>query len=75
MLIPTDKTNNLSELTFGEHNKLLHEHISKMYKKTTVSTINAINNEARAIAKDLSLDERIEQYNQNQSFITLKDSK
>ena len=46
-----------------------------MYKKTTVSTINAINNEARAIAKDLSLDERIEQYNQNQSFITLKDSK
>ena len=75
MLIPADKTNNLSELTFAEHNKLLLEYISKTYKKTTVSTINAINNEPRAIAKDLSLDERIEQYNQNQSFITLKDPK
>ena len=45
------------------------------YKKTTVSAINAINTEATAIAKDLNLDERIEQNNQNQSFITLKDHK
>ena len=46
-----------------------------MYKKCTVSAIIAINTEAKAIAKDLNLDERIEQYNQNWSFITLKDHK
>ena len=75
MLIPADKTNNLYELTTAEYNKLLLEKISKTYKKTTVSAKNAINTEAKAIAKDLNLDERIERYNQNQSFITLKHHK
>ena len=45
----------------------------KRTKKTNVSAKNAINTEAKAIAKDLNLDKRIEQYNQNKSFITLKD--
>ena len=34
-----------------------------------------INAEAKVIAQDLKIDERIEQYNQEQSFITLKDHK
>ena len=75
LLIPADKTNNLYKLTTEEYNKLLIENISKTYKKTTVSALNVINTEAKAIAKVLILDERIEQYNQNQSFITLKDHK
>ena len=41
----------------------------KKYKATTVSAINAINTEAKAVAKNLSLDERIEQHNQDQTFI------
>ena len=75
LLVPTDKTNNLYELTTEEYNKLLIENISKMYKKTTVSAISSVNTEAKAIAKDLNLDERIEQYKQNQSFTTMKDHK
>ena len=63
------------ELTTEEYNKLLIGNISKTYKKSTVSAINSINTEAKAMAKDLILDERIEQYSQNQSFITLKDHK
>ena len=34
-----------------------------------------INAEAKIIAQDLKIDERIEQYNQKKSFITLKDRK
>ena len=63
------------EVTTEEYNKLLLDNITKTYKKTTVSAINAINTEVKAIAKDINLDERIEQYNQNQSFIILKDHK
>ena len=63
------------EFTSEEYSKLLIENISKTYKKTTVSAINPINTEAKTTAKDLYLDERIEQYNQNQSFIILKDHK
>ena len=64
MLIPADKTKNLYELTPDEYKKLLTENIS-----------NTINVEAKVIAQDLKIDERIEQYNQKQSFITLKDHK
>ena len=75
MLIPADKTNNLYKLTTEEYNKLLIQKISETYKKTTVSTINAINTETEAIAKDRNLDERIEQYNPNKFFITLNTRK
>ena len=47
LLVPADKTNNVYELTAEEYNKLLIESISKTYKKTTVSAINSINNEAK----------------------------
>ena len=72
ILVPVDKSNNLYELTTEEYNKLQIENINKTYKQITESAINSINTEAKAIAKDLNLDERIEQYNQTQSFITLK---
>ena len=72
ILVPVDKSNNLYELTTEEYNKLQIENISKTYKQITESAINSINTEAKAIAKDLNLDERSEQYNQTQSFITLK---
>ena len=75
LLISADKTNNLFELATEEYNKSLFENISKTYKRTTISAINAINTEVKATAKDLNLDERIEQYSQNQSFITLTDQK
>ena len=61
ILVPADKTNNLYELTTEEYNKLLIGNISKTYKKSTVSAINSINTEAKAMAKYLILDERIEQ--------------
>ena len=57
LLVPARKTNNLYELTTEEYNKLLIENISKMYKKTTLSAISSVNTEAKAIAKDLNLDE------------------
>ena len=72
ILVPVDKSNKLYELTTEEYNKLQIENISKTYKQITESAINSINTEAKAIAKDLNLDERSEQYNQTQSFITLK---
>ena len=56
-----------------EYNKLLTEDISKSYKKTDKSLPNRINTEAKNIANDLKLEERIEQHSQHQSFITLKD--
>ena len=56
---------------------MLIENIRKTYKKTTVSLMNSINTEAKAIGEDLKLDEWIEQCNRNKKRLqwktTLKD--
>ena len=75
MLNPADKTNNLYELTTDEYNKLLTKYISQTYRKSNLSAMYTINAEAKVIVQDLKIDKRIEQYNQKQSFITLKDHK
>ena len=75
LLILAGKTNNLYRLTTDEYNKLLTENISKSYKKTDRSSLNRINTEAKNIAKDLKLEERIEKHSQHQLFITVKDHK
>ena len=73
LLIPADRINNLYRLTTDEYNKLLTENISKSYKRTDKSSLNSINTEAKNIAKDFKLEDRIEQHSQHESFITLKD--
>ena len=73
VLFPADKTNNLCRLTTGEeYNTLLTEKIPKSYIKTDKSSLNRLNTKAKNIAKDLKLEERVEQHSHHQSFITLK---
>ena len=49
--------------------------ITKSYKKTNTTAINNINKEAKFIAERLHLDDRVEQFNQREAFVTLKDHK
>ena len=75
LFIPADKTNNLYKLSKDNYNKLLTENITKSYKKTNTAAINNINKEAKCIAERLHLDDRVEQFNQREAFVTLKDHK
>ena len=75
LFIPADKTNNLYELSKDNYNKLLTDNITKSYKKTITAAINNINKEAKCVAGSLHLDDRVEQFNQREAFITLKDHK
>ena len=51
------------------------DNITKSYKKTNTALINNINKETKCIAKRLHLDDRVEQFNKRESFVTLKDLK
>ena len=72
LFIPADKTNNLYK---DNYNKLLTDNIIKSYKKANIAAINNINKEAKCIAERLHLDDRVEQFNQRESLVTLKDHK
>ena len=77
LFIPTDGTNKLYKLSKENYNKLLTSNITKLYKKTNTAIINNINIniEVKCIAERLHLDDRVEQCNQRESFVTLKDRK
>ena len=73
--VPADKTTNLYKLPPQDYKKLLHDNITAKYKKTNIQQQTRIDREAKKIAGNLGLDDRIEQYAKNNAFITLKDHK
>ena len=75
LFIPADKSNNLYKVSKDTYSKLLQDNITKSYKKSNVTLIKKINKEAKTIASELKLDDRIEQFNQREAFVTLKDHK
>ena len=75
MFVPVDKTTNLYEMPPNDYKKLLYENITKTYKKLTYRLEHAINMEAKHIAKNIKLGDRIESLAKTPAFITLKDHK
>ena len=75
MFVFADKTTNLYEIPPNDYKCLLHENITKTYKKSTKRLENAINMEAKHIAENIKLDDRIESLAHTPAFITLKDHK
>ena len=62
-------------MTPQEHKKLLKENVTKTYKKAPPKVETAINLEAKCIATNLNLSDRIERLAQTPAYITLKDHK
>ena len=75
MLIFADKSTNLYELSRDHYEKLLHDNITQTYQKTHYQAKKKIDREAKKFAESLGLDERMECYSKQSSFITLKDHK
>ena len=75
LFVFADKTNNLYEMSKENYNKLLHDNITKTYKKTDSSMKYKIDKEAANIAKSFHIQDRVERYAERKAFITLKDHK
>ena len=63
------------EVSPTECKKLLHDNITKTYRKSTPWLEKTINMEAKCIAKEINLDDRIDSLAKNPASITLKDHK
>ena len=70
-----DKTTNIYELETDQYKKLLNDNVTKDYAHTKNQTVKEISKEAKKIAKNLELDDRIEDQSSQQAFITIKDHK
>ena len=75
IIIKADKTTNYYRTEPKEYESLLTKNIHKDYKKSSKQQTNNINREAKKLAQDLELDDRIETIAERDCFITLKDHK
>ena len=75
MLVFADKTTNLYSMKKDEYEKLLHENVTKTYQKSTDDIRKSINREAKKMAEEMKLDDKMEVFADRKAFITLKDHK
>ena len=74
-IVPADKTTNVYEVCRSDYIKLLNNNITTHYAKDREDTLNEINKEAREIAQNLEIDDRVETMAKKQCYITIKDHK
>ena len=75
LIISADKTTNKYNMSVDDYNKLLTENISSAYRKSNEEVVQSINDEAKSIAKNLKIDDRVQQFSRRNSYITIKDHK
>ena len=62
LFMPGNKSNNLCKVSKDNYNNLPQEKITKSYKKSNVTLINNIKKETKAMATELKLIGRIDQF-------------
>lgn len=75
MLIKVDKTSNFYGMKNDENNNILHNNVTQTSRKIDSEVVMNIKRKSKAIAENLSLDDRIEPNAKKESFINLKDQK
>ena len=75
MFILADKTQNFYEIKKEDHEKILYENVTKAHKKANPLLPKKINIEAKKIAKEFNLDEKLNIMAKQQCFVTIKDHK
>ena len=75
VVVLTDKTADLYEMSPDQYNSLLKNIITKTYRKTELITKTWTDKETRKLSKPLKLDNKMECYAERHAFITLKDHK
>ena len=75
MFVFADKTRNIYKTSLDTYNKLLHDNVTKTYKRGFEGNISEINNELKHIANKLSIGSQIKCMKKREAFISLKDHK
>ena len=75
LTIKADKTTNFYKMKPGDYKDLVDRNVQKSYKKADKGKEAKINKDAKTIAEELDLSDRVETMAKRDAFITLKDHK
>ena len=72
LLINADKSSNIYKMDKDTYKKYLRENVTKACKKSNRNKFKKINIEAKKIATKLKVDGRVQQFHEEEAFITVK---
>ena len=75
LLVNADKSTNIYKFSKDQYKKHLRDNVSKTYKKSNRNKVNNINYEAKTLCEKLNIDDRLQQMQETEAFITVKDHK
>jgi len=75
LLITADKSTNIYKMNKENYEKHLIDNITKTYKKSNKNKVNKINRDAKKIAEQLGIGDRVEIMQESEAFLTVKDHK
>ena len=75
LFLSADKTQNFYEIIKEGYEKIIHENVTKKYKKANMSLPQRTNRRARKIAKAFDVADRVDAMAKQECFLILKDHK
>ena len=75
LIIPADKTANMYKIKPETYEKMLHNNITKDYRKSNNNIVKEINKEAKSISEKFKISDRVNVMPEKNAFITIKDHK
>ena len=75
LFISADKSRNIYRINKTRYEQLMHDNVTKTYKKCNNDKTKTINIKAKKIASKLKLEDRIQILDDNDAYISIKDHK
>ena len=75
LIMSADKTSNLYKVEVEDYRKSIRNEITGAYKKVNRDQVDETNSEAANLVANLNIAERVDQFSENDAFITVKDTK
>ena len=75
MFVFADKRTNLYQMLSEKYRNLLHDDVTKTYRKAAVNTKRNIDKELKRFAKSINLDDKMKCYSDQNAFIKIKNYK
>ena len=75
LFISADKSRNIYKVSKAIYERMMHENVTKTYKKCNTNKSNSINFKAKQIASKLKFDDRVQKLDENEAYVTIRDHK
>ena len=72
LFISADKSRNICKVSKASYERVMHENVTKTYKKCNTNKSNSINFKAKQIAGKLKIFDHVQKLDENEAYVTIR---